>query len=133
MSRFEVLRRLLRRGRGREESVGRVPDERERAESDDPDDNELAAQQDRLAGMLYRREALRAEAERVVDRRLDLRRDAAPWNAATFGTLTAASAASAVTLVLTGFTWWFLLPVGLGVLSLLQTVQAVRRLRGHDG
>ncbi|MEV7612930.1 hypothetical protein [Streptomyces sp. NPDC089799] len=161
MSRFGAFRRLFGRGRGQEEREGYGPYEREQSEgersegeqsgqaefehadpghpesdlpeSGDRGDLERAVQQGRMAEMLHRREVLRAEAERIVDRRLDPVRDAAPWNTATFGTLTAASAASAAVLLTTGFTWWFLLPAGLGVVCLLLTVQAVRRLRGRTG
>lgn len=129
MSGFGVFRRLRFFRRGRQEHMEQTEGSTVRPSSEDPEEIERAAQRRRLAQMLEARADWHDEAARIVDRRLALARDAASWNVATFGTLTLASAAAVATLVLTGFTWWFLLPAVLGVITLWLTVQAVRRLR----
>ncbi|CAM5517019.1 hypothetical protein SAVIM338S_03877 [Streptomyces avidinii] len=79
------------------------------------------------------RERMAEEASDLLDRRLDLTRDAAPWNVATFATLTAASAAVGATVALTGpAPWWMTLaPWILAAAFLGLTAVAVRQLRAH--
>ncbi|MGW6688629.1 hypothetical protein [Streptomyces sp. NPDC054961] len=71
------------------------------------------------------------EASDLLDRRLDLTRDAAPWNVATFATLAACSATGGATVALTGPTaWWIALtPWSLAVAFLCLTALSVRQLR----
>lgn len=77
------------------------------------------------------RERMAEEASDLLDRRLDLTRDAAPWNVATFATLTAGSAAVGTTVALTGpAPWWMsLVPWSLAATFLCLTAVAVRQLR----
>ncbi|MFE4173133.1 hypothetical protein ACFRR7_13930 [Streptomyces sp. NPDC056909] len=76
------------------------------------------------------RARLEGEASRILDDRLDLAREAAPWNVATFGTLTVASVATAAVLALTGLTWWIAAPLALAAVCLRFVMTAVRELRG---
>lgn len=77
------------------------------------------------------RERMAEEASDLLDRRLDLTRDAAPWNVATFATLAACSAAGGATVALTGpAAWWLALtPWSLAVAFLCLTALSVRQLR----
>ncbi|MEV6261738.1 hypothetical protein AB0M42_13405 [Streptomyces sp. NPDC051784] len=76
-----------------------------------------------------RRRAMREEASRIIDDRLDLPRESATWNVATYGTLTTTATGAVVVLALTGPTWWVAAPAAAAVLFARFTLAAVRDLR----
>ncbi|WP_432101883.1 hypothetical protein [Streptomyces sp. bgisy091] len=76
-----------------------------------------------------RRREMREEASRIIDDRLDLPRESASWNVATYGTLTMTATAAVIVLAFTGFTWWGAAPAVAAVLFAWFTLAAVRDLR----
>lgn len=76
-----------------------------------------------------RRTALRQEASRILDDRLNLTKEAAPWNIASYGTLTVTATAAAITLALTGFMWWTALPAATAMTCLWLLTVSFRQMR----
>ncbi|WP_267080008.1 hypothetical protein [Streptomyces sp. NBC_00059] len=72
---------------------------------------------------------MREEASRIIDDRLDLARESASWNIATYGTLTVTATAAVMVLALTGLTWWAAAPAAAAFLFAWFTLTAVRDLR----
>ncbi|GAA4998782.1 hypothetical protein GCM10023257_47750 [Streptomyces hyderabadensis] len=72
---------------------------------------------------------MQAQASQNLDSRLNLAKDSAVWNTATFGTLTLSSLTLAITLAVTGFTWWVLAPLAGAALFLWLLVVSVDNVR----